>query len=100
MPRRGPRSRRSRRRPEFRIIPWPAPAITLKRRSGGLNMLDRRRFPARAPPLNLGPHFAIRARDLSLGKWAAPGRSDPQSQTSARLPKRVADQGFTDVFDL
>lgn len=34
------------------------------------------------------------------GRWAAPGAIRPAlASTSARLPKRVADQGFIDAFD-
>src|SRR5262245_15036314 len=48
------------------------------------NPFNRRNFRARAAPLNLRCLFAIRASDLSRGRWAAPGRSDPQSQTRQR----------------
>src|SRR5262245_56065809 len=48
------------------------------------NAFNRRNFRARAAPLNLRCLFAIRAPDLSRGRWAAPGRSDPQSQTRQR----------------
>src|SRR5262249_30806179 len=64
------------------------------------NWLDNRTFWIWHPPLNLRRVFAIRPPDLLTGEVAAPGRSDRQSNISCAAPKRLLDQGFTDVFDL
>jgi acyl carrier protein len=54
--------------------------LIARRRTSGPERLLR----AGPLPLNLRDLFAIRAPDLSRGRWAAPGRSDPHSPARQR----------------
>jgi hypothetical protein len=77
---------------------WSAPLIARRRTSGPKRFVRCRRRHASAA-IELARSLRYTGTDLSRGDGPLGAIRPALASTSARLPKRVADQGFIDAFD-